>query len=381
MSGSVGRRRRPRPPAAASSPRTILFLHPSDETYGADRVLLEALRAVPEDVTAEVWLPDDLDYPARPLTRLLEERGVTVRRMPLPVLRRAYLRPCHLLSFLRQAAATSRAIRELGPALVYVNTAALALVLPVARLLGAPTLLHLHEHSRGIERWVLCLLFRSADRLVVVSRAVADTLTSSNRRRSTVVHNGFESTPPVPLPQGDELVFVLASRWNAWKGHEHFLRVWSRLQRRDVRLIVLGGPPVCGAGVDVPGIVAGMRNGESVEVRGECEDVRRVLDASHVVVVPSTSPDPLPTIALEAAAAGRAALVSRSGGLPEIVLDGVTGRTLTPGAVEEWVAVLEGLDLAAVESFGRAAHERSTAAFSRTEFVRRIGEELRAMLR
>ena len=380
MSRSGDRGRRPRLPAA-SRPRTILFLHPSDESYGADRVLLEALRAVPEGVRAEVWLPDDLDYPARPLSRALEERGVAVRRMPLPVLRRAYLHPRHLLSFLRRAGATGRAIRELDPALVYVNTAALALVLPVAHRIGAPTLLHLHEHSRGLERRTLNLLFRSADRLVVVSRAVLDTLDSSNRGRARVVHNGFESAPPVPLPAGDVLVFVLASRWNTWKGHDHFLEVWSRLQRRDVRLIVLGGPPVCGAGVDVPGIVAGMRNGESVEVRGECEDVRRVLDGAHVVVVPSTSPDPLPTIALEAAAAGRAALVSRSGGLPEIVLDEVTGRTIAPGAVDEWVAVLEGLDRAAVESFGRAAREHSAATFSRTAFVRRIGEELRAMLR
>ncbi|NRG39799.1 glycosyltransferase family 4 protein [Rathayibacter sp. VKM Ac-2835] len=368
-------------PAAASRPSTVLFLHPSDEAYGADRVLLEAVRAVPEGTTAEVWLPDDLDYPARPLSCLLEGRGITVRRMPLPVLRRAYLRPRHLPAFLRRIRATGRALRDLDPALVYVNTAALALALPVARLLGAPTLLHLHEHSRGIERRVLNLLFRCADRVVVVSRAVADTLDPSNRRRSSVVYNGFESAPPVPLPEGDDLVFVLASRWNTWKGHEHFLRVWSRLERRDVRLIVLGGPPLCGAGVDVPGIVAGMRNGESVEVRGECEDVRSVLDAAHVVVVPSTAPDPLPTIALEAAGAGRAALVSRSGGLPEIVLDGVTGRTITPGAVDEWVAVLEALDRASVASFGRAAHEHCAVTFSQAEFVRRIGEELRAVLR
>jgi glycosyltransferase involved in cell wall biosynthesis len=49
-----------------------------------------------------------------------------------------------------------------------------------------------------------------------------------------------------------------------------------------------------------------------------------------VIAVPSTSPDPLPGAAIEAAAAGCAVLASAHGGLPEIIRDRVTGRLVAP---------------------------------------------------
>ena len=52
--------------------RTIVFLHPSDELYGADRVLLDTLDALPDDVSAQVWLPTDLTHPATPLCAEIE---------------------------------------------------------------------------------------------------------------------------------------------------------------------------------------------------------------------------------------------------------------------------------------------------------------------
>ncbi len=53
--------------------------------------------------------------------------------------------------------------------------------------------------------------------------------------------------------------------------------------------------------------------------------------AADVIAVPSTSPDPLPGAAIEAAAAGCAVVASAHGGLPEIVRDGETGRLVRPG--------------------------------------------------
>ena len=358
----------------------VLVVHPSDELYGADRVLLEALRAIPEGTEIEVWLPDDLDYPERRLTRALVADGRAVHRMPLPVLRRAYLSPRHALRHLRRLSATSRAIRKSAPDVVYVNTAALALVLLLAKLHGARTILHLHEHTDGLERRVLGILFRAADRIIVVSEAVGSTLGRTVKKRSSVVYNGFDAPPPVPAPEEGPLVFVLASRWNSWKGHEFFLTAWSRLQRTDVRLLILGAPPAVGESVDVVGIVARLPNRDTVEILGERSDVRSVLDVAHVVVVPSTKPDPLPTIALEAAGAGRAALVSRSGGLPEIVLEGITGWTIEAGRVEEWTRAIESLDRTSAGTLGRSARERYRATFSRSEFARRFGAEFEAFV-
>ena len=61
------------------------------------------------------------------------------------------------------------------------------------------------------------------------------------------------------------------------------------------------------------------------------EGVEAVYAAADVIVVPSTEPDPLPAAAIEAGAAGCAVIASATGGLPEIISDGQTGRLVEPG--------------------------------------------------
>ncbi|MBV9359033.1 MAG: glycosyltransferase family 4 protein, partial [Chloroflexi bacterium] len=60
------------------------------------------------------------------------------------------------------------------------------------------------------------------------------------------------------------------------------------------------------------------------------DDMPRLYGAVDAVVCPSIWDDPFPTINLEAMAAGRAVVGSRVGGVPEAVLDGVTGRLVPP---------------------------------------------------
>ena len=122
----------------ASGPgrRRLLVVHPSDELYGADRVLLASVQALAERYAVTVWLADDVDYPRRLLTQRLSRLGVTVQRRPLPVLRRAYLSPRRLPWLLLRMLRTLVAIRSLRPDLVYVNTSALLPVAPLARLCG-----------------------------------------------------------------------------------------------------------------------------------------------------------------------------------------------------------------------------------------------------
>ena len=62
-----------------------------------------------------------------------------------------------------------------------------------------------------------------------------------------------------------------------------------------------------------------------VEWRGFVSDLSAIYADMDVCVVPSQLDDPLPTAALEAGAFGRPVICSSRGGLPEIVVDGVTG--------------------------------------------------------
>jgi len=342
--------------------------------YGADRVLLEVLRTVPNDVDLEVWLPTDLDYPERQLSRALVERGVRVRRRALPIMRRAYLTPRRLPGLALRTVITTLRVLAARPALVYLNTAAAALAAPGARLSRARVVLHLHEHIDARSRAVIPFL-RLPHRIIAVSAAVAGALPSALHDRTRVVHNGFEVDPPAALPSfANGIRLVIASRWNAWKGHRVLLEAWDRTGRDDLHLTILGDAPLSGEAVDVPSIVAASPRRTQIEVVGRTDDVRGYVDRAHVVVVPSILPDPLPTIAIEALGAGRAILASDDGGLPEIVGD--ERFLVAAGDVDAWTAALDALDPEVVRAAADAARRRFEHLFARAAFDGLIADQL-----
>ncbi|MBM3345053.1 MAG: glycosyltransferase family 1 protein, partial [Betaproteobacteria bacterium] len=65
-------------------------------------------------------------------------------------------------------------------------------------------------------------------------------------------------------------------------------------------------------------------------------------------------------------ACGLPVLASANGGLPEIVVEGETGRLLPPGEVAAWAAAIAGLcaDPTALARMGRAARARAEAEFT-----------------
>ena len=373
----------------------VVVVHPSDEMYGADRVLLEVVdlltadgadRADGTDGTdgtdgsVEVWLPTDVPYPRHELSSELVRRAVPVHHTDLPVLRRALMRPGALPALAGRAWRTHRRLRQARPDVVYLNTSASLLLAPAARAVGAHVVVHVHETWTRLERLVLGPFLRACQTVVAVSAAVAEGLPLP-ADRVAVVHNGFEVPPAgdgvaqrASLGAGpDDVVALVASRWNGWKGHETLLAAWAGLDREDLHLVVLGGPPPSGSSVDVAAIAATLPPERHVHVVGETDDVAAWIAASDVVLVPSTRPDPLPTIAIEAAALGRAVLASDSGGLPDIVADGVTGRLVPTGDVAAWRAALAPLDRAHLAEQGEHARRRFDAMFTRAAFRARLG--------
>jgi glycosyltransferase involved in cell wall biosynthesis len=267
---------------------------------------------------------------------------------------------------------------------VYLNSSASLMVAPAARAVGARVVVHVHESWSRVERLVLSPFLRSCDTVIAVSAAVAEQLPLP-AERVTVVHNGFAR----PVARRDraalrasigaeptDVVALVASRWNGWKGHAVLLDAWSRLGRDDAHLVVLGGTPPSGTSVDVARLAAALPPERHVHVVGDTDDVASWVAAADVVLVPSTRPDPLPTIAIEAAAAGRAVVASDSGGLPDIVADGVTGTLVRTGDVGAWHAALRALSRDELDRYGRAAARRFDDMFTRDAFRARLEDAL-----
>jgi glycosyltransferase involved in cell wall biosynthesis len=323
--------------AAVHNDAVILVMHPSDELYGADRVLLAVVDRMLQQQQVVVWLPTDVDYPGRRLSRELEAIGVVSEHVALPVLRRAYANPRDVAAVTARALHLGPALRALRPTEVYVNTSALAPAVRVSSALGIPTTLHIHETWGAFERRVLTPMCTPADVVVTVGSATRSALPEMLRRRAVVRRHSVIARPEDPARSREIRrgigssgpVVLYAGRWTPGKGIGQLL---AALRGTGAHLLLLGGPPPSGEGVDVLEAIESEGVSSQVHVVGEVDDVWPYIYACDAVAVPSVHPESYPTIALEARAAGRPVLASDIGGLPEIVTPG-RGWLVPPGDI------------------------------------------------
>lgn len=350
----------------------LVVVHPSDELYGSDRVLIEALPVLGA-ADAEVWLPRDLPYTGL-LSERLQAQGFVVRRVSMPILRRAYMNPRGLLSLVAASISLLREFRRCRPQSVYVSTTACAPSAVLARLVGASVLVHVHELWDRTERFLVGPMLLAAGRVIVVSDSVRSALPRYVRARAVLVENGVGRQMAVDPPVSERrasLTFVVASRWNSWKGHETLLRAWRQADMQDARLLILGGPPLSGGSTDVPALVSELELGDQVVILGEVEEAGPLIDSADVVLVPSLK-EPSGLVAIEAGRGGKAAMVSRTGGLAEIIRDGATGWLVTPGDVDAWSSALKGVTRALANELGGHAQSVYARQYTGDAFRRRI---------
>lgn len=355
----------------------IVFVHSSNEMYGADKILLQVLKTLPESDKREamVWLPDDVSPSTFSLDAELRRNGLNFEIRALPILRRKYLSPRYVPKNLMKMIRTLKELNRLKPHTVYMTTSASLTVGVLARLLGIPNVvLHCQEVWRGREAYVLGALATAATDCLCISHAARNGLKGRVRNRARVFLNGVADygRPLVDLKgrEGD-LSFLVASRWNSWKGHSTLLSAWDRGAPLG-ELVVVGGAPEIGQSVDVRGLVSTMKNRASVVIRGEVNDISALVDAADFVVVPSDEPEPFGLIAIEAFARGRAVIGSDGGGLSEIVEETRTGRLFPfrdSGALR---LIMQDLDRAQAHEMGAAARNSYLRTYSIEAFNSRF---------
>lgn len=372
---------------------TVVFIHSSNEMFGADRVLLEVVDSVLQSGRFRpiVWLPDDVEEAEESIARCLSDRGVECHVMALPILRRRYLTPAHLPRLLARGLHLVWAVRRCKPVVVYCATSAVLLAAPAARLAGVPqVIVHVQEIWEGKEGVVLGALARACTRAITISTAVTESLRGPIRRRAQQITNAVsdvQNPPPAPLAESSQpLRFLVASRWNSWKGHRTLLEAWNSLPEPPGILTIAGSPPEMGLAVDVSGLVSRLDHPHSVVVAGQVSSISELLDANDVLIVPSDGAEPFGLVAIEAFSRYRGVIASKDGGLSEIVTDGVDGVLFANRSARELAAVLATFDRVSAQAFGVAGRARYDCDFSmdryREEFAVLWGDlERRAVTR
>ena len=249
----------------------------------------------------------------------------------------------------------------------------------------------------AVSSWIEKSAYEAAAAVIAVSGGMrADILRSYpalDPARVHVIYNGIDVDEWAPLddpdlarslgldPDRPSVVFV--GRITRQKGLPYLLRA-AALLPRDVQLILCAGAP------DTPEILAEVESavrGLQQERGGVVwidrvlsrRELRALLSAATTFVCPSVY-EPLGIVNLEAMACGAAVVGTATGGIPEVVADGVTGRLVpieqvqdgsgTPVDPDRFVRdlaevlteVVSDPDRAA--EYGRAGRARAAASFS-----------------
>lgn len=206
-----------------------------------------------------------------------------------------------------------------------------------SRVLRVPLAVTLHGTDvhlmrNRLIRNVAAAVLKRASMVVVVSEDLQRLATESLRvpaERVEVLRMPVARVDtPVPPPGDGPTRLVAAGRLSSEKGFDVLIEA-VRLAAEDgldVRLELVGSGPEREALAEQAAPLGERVTMVPAEPR---EALWARMDAAHVVVVPSRR-EGLGVVAIEAIARNRPVIASRTGGLPEAVIDGIDGVLVTP---------------------------------------------------
>jgi glycosyltransferase involved in cell wall biosynthesis len=183
------------------------------------------------------------------------------------------------------------------------------------------------------------------------------------------LYNGIELPMPQPLPESPNVLYV--GRLESVKGVDVLIRAMEHVVRAvpSARLLVVGDGSERKS-LEQLSLRLGLADHISFAGWLAPVDVTRCYRTARVLAIPSVWPENLPTVAIEALAVGRPIVGSNVGGIPELIVHGVTGALVEPRDAEGLAASLTEI-LTNVALAGRMSLEarEMSSAFSVTKFV------------
>ena len=200
------------------------------------------------------------------------------------------------------------------------------------------------------------------------------------REKSMVIYNGVDSTHFDPIVafeaakrlraslgvKPEALLLGSVGRLAPEKNHEVLLTTLRRLRvaRVDAHLVIAGSGPLR---EQLLRRAAELEIADRVHLVGEFEDVRPVLAALDVFLLPSVAVESFSNAALEAMSMGRPVILSDIGGAREMIDDGVEGYVVSATELGARLpAIIAALysDTRKRQGMGAAARARAVSRFS-----------------
>lgn len=197
-----------------------------------------------------------------------------------------------------------------------------------------------------------------------------------------VVHNGVDTARFRPdgragpaicaaldVAEGTPLL-VAAGRLEREKGYQIVIEALRHMRLRERSPVLI----IAGAGRERAALERlAERHGVAARFLGQVpnSELPPLLAAADLFVLPSLRDEGFPVSVIEAMACGVAVLASRTGGVPEAVVDGVNGRLLPMGDVAAWARAIDELleDKRRRRAMGALARQTAEGRFSKEAMV------------
>ncbi len=355
--------------------KSILFLHSSSDLYGASRIFLQIVEnSIRKGDRAIVVLSDE-----GPLADKLRDMGADLHLFKLGILRRRYMNPWGVMNRLFYLYKAYHRLKDLirkeQVDLVYSNGTAVMIGAVACRKTKTKHIWHIHEIMTPpwpLRQLQVYLMDHVSTLQIAVSRAAEDHWKSlvKNPEKIIQLFNGvdIEHYSDVSSP-GDKIAIGMIGRVNHWKGQPYFLEIAKELGP-SFHYVMAGDP--------YPGYEYLLEENEDlrkklkVEVQnlGYVADNRDFFSQIQVMVLPSILPDPLPTVVLEAMAAGKPVIATRQGGALDMIKEGETGFFIPINQPKKAAEIIRPLlnNKDQIQQMSLQARERAQSHFSLERF-------------
>ena len=378
--------------------KNILFLHAGAEMYGADKVMLDLIKRLDKSkYNPLVILPTD-----GVLVDALKKENIKVVVMPYPIMRRKYFNLRGLIQYAYGMVKYTNKITKMAKKqhinLIHTNTAATLEGSFVSKKLHIPQLWSIHEIivSPKIMYTVTSKLIAKYSSITITdSKAVKDHLDASGYFKENavkVIYNGVDSNRFKPdndcsylynewnIPK-DAKIIGMMGRVNSWKGQADFLKaaniIMSKFQNVYTVFVGAAFEGEEWREKELANAISQSPYKDRIINKGYRTDSEGIYKLYDVFVLPSTNPDPLPTVVLEAMATGKPIVGYKHGGVCEMVKDGYNGLLAEVRNPEDLAAKIESLledDDKRIE-MGKNSRKRLLEKFSIKSYVQNYSAE------
>ena len=370
----------------------ILYLHAGAELYGADIVMLELIKGIDKSkFEPYVILPEN-----GPLVDKLKNENINVSIEKYPILRRKYFNLKGIIqygyNFFKYSKKIVNFINNEKIDIVHINTSAVLEGCYIKKKTNVKVVWHIHEillKPRFVATIINKSIAKYADEIICVSNAVKEYFEKITKRKKNikVIYNGVDNKKFNNNVKTDylktefkindnELIVGMIGRINAWKGQKDFINAMDIVikKRKNVKGLIVGG--VYNGQEwrreELKKVISEKKLNEKIimcDFRNDSPNIHNVID---IFVLPSTNPDPLPTVVLEAMATGKPIVAYKHGGVCEMVIENYNGFFAEVGNCEELAnKIIEIVDNEEKRKrMGRNSENRQKELFSLNSFIK-----------